>query len=116
MSFGKLALIRDSNLRAALARTSGLQEDVAAVLAYARELSLAAATLLGRYPEIQTGQVAPEGQQEIVPSTLRALRSDMEFMGISTAKFEYWGAYLNESRRLEAHVETVVAMIESNLE
>ena len=112
---GKLALIRDSNLRALLSRTSGLQEDVAEVLAYAQEMSLEAAMLLGRYPEIQTGEVAPEGQQEIAASTLRALRSDAEFMGVSTAKVGCWGAYLSESRRLEAHVETVVAMIEANL-
>ena len=115
VSSGKLALIRDSNLRASLARTSGIQEDVAEVLAYAQELSLEAATLLGRYPEIQIGEVTPEGQQEIAASILRALRSDAEFMGVSTAKFGYWRAYLNESRRLEAHVETLVAKIEANL-
>jgi len=112
---GKLALIRDSNLRAALARTSGIQEDLAEVLAYALELSLEAATLMGRYPEIQIAYVAVEGKQEIAASTLRALRSDTEFMGVSTAKSYYWGAYLNELRRLEAHVDLVVAMIDAAL-
>ena len=89
---------------------------MAEVLAYAMELSLEAATLLGRYPEIQAGQVALEGQRKITPSTLRALRSDTEFMGVSTSKAEFWGAYGVELRRLEAHVDLVVAMIDAALE
>ncbi len=116
VSSGKLALIRDSNLRAVLARTSGIQADVAEVLAYATELSLEAATLLGRYPEIQAGQVALEGQRKIAPSTLRALRSDTEFMGVSTSKAEFWGAYSIELRRQDAQVDLVVAMIDAALE
>ena len=117
VSSGKLAMIRDGNLRAALARTSGIQVDVLEVLAYALELSLKAATLFGRYSEIQAATATdPLGSGQVTASTLRALRSDIEFMGVSTAKAYYWAAYASESRRLEVHVDLVVAMIEAALE
>ncbi len=116
VSSGKLALVRDGDLRAALARTSGLQADVEEVLDYARQLSLEAATLLGRHREIQSGEAVPDGPREVTAATLRALRSDAAFMGVSTAKTEFWQAYSNESRRLEEHVNNVLTMIEAVLD
>ena len=53
MNSGKLALIQDLELRAALARFKGLQLDVVEVLEYTNTFNLQAAAILGEFQEVR---------------------------------------------------------------
>ena len=118
---GKLALIRDAELRAALARFEGLQSNVSEVLGHTNELDRAAATELGSFDEVRAVVSGLENfsqedlsEVRLSAATLSAMRSDRELVSIATAKLRYWDAYLYEVGLLRDNVTAVLALIERN--
>jgi hypothetical protein len=111
VSSGKLGLVRSPALRAALARTTAIQADVAEPFALAMEYNREAMLLLGQHPEIQQGppQLGSTGWSQ---STLESIRSDKALMALVTAKRSFTFGYITELRRLKAHLEEVLTAIQ----
>ncbi len=118
---GKLALIRDLELRAALGRFQGRQTDVAEVVAYTNELNREAAKILGGYPEIRAVLASTRGFDgetvatlRISPGTVRAIRVDEELMSVASAKLRYWDGYFFEVEKLRSNVDEVLRLIDES--
>lgn len=110
VSSGKLALIRDASLRAALAEVESLREDVQEVQDVVSDLAADGTRELSRYPEV-VGVFDRPDREPLGGDVMRALRSDGAIMAIQGAKIQYWGAYASELARLEAHLAAVEALL-----
>jgi hypothetical protein len=116
---GKLALVEDTDLRAALARFDGIQADVSEVLWYTNELNLEAAKLLGAFDDVRTFLAQTEGltadilaEGRLSGETLGRMRSDEQLMNISAAKLRYWDGYLLEVRALRENVTEILILLD----
>jgi len=119
---GKLALIRDTKLRAALARFDGLESNVSDVTWFTNELSVQAAKQLGGLEEIRdvfsheselTADVLD--RLTVSPGTVVLMLGDPELMRIGTAKLRYWDGYLFEVRALRTNIEEVLSLLAENV-
>jgi len=116
---GKLALVANPDLRAALARFDGLQADVSEVLWYTNELNLEAGKLLGAFDEVRAFVSQTEGlttddldQVHLSGETLARMRADEQLMSIGAAKLRFWDGYLFEVRALRENVSEVLTLLE----
>lgn len=120
---GKIALVADADLRAALARFDGIHEDVTEVLWYTNELNLKAAQILGSFDEVrgilsQTDSLTEDvlTQGRLSGETLAGMRANDELMNISTAKLRYWDGYLLQVEFLLQNVNEVLALLEQEVD
>lgn len=122
ISSGKLAIIRDVDLRAALARFDGLFSDASELTWFTNELNLRAAERLGELEEIRAvlaresdiGDTLFE-QLTLSPATVREMHDDPELMRVATAKLRYWDGYFFEVRAFRQEIDAVLALLAANL-
>jgi hypothetical protein len=121
ISSGKLAIIRDAELRAALARFDGLQSDVSEVTWYTNELNLRAAERLGEIEEIRAvlsreSELTDDvfDRRTLSATTVRRMLDDPELMSVATAKLRYWDGYFFEVRALRQNIDEVLSLLEAS--
>ena len=118
---GKLALIGSPELRAALSRFRGKQEDVNDVLAHLDALNRREAIVLGEFPDVlqALGNVRPPNEigdsaaEPLVISapTLARMRRHPDVGGTAAAKLIFWNGYLHELEEQQAVLEETLALI-----
>ncbi|MFV1988714.1 MAG: hypothetical protein ACC682_15675 [Gemmatimonadota bacterium] len=112
ISSGKLALLHDPRLRAALARFQGLQADVDEVMGYINGFNTDIASILGEFEAIQAAH--SRGEEHLSPETIASLRGSARLRGAATAKLIYWDPYLFELGRLQAQLGVTSDLIREN--
>ena len=110
---GKLDLIRDTELRAALAGLQALQDIAEESLEPLVELGTAASVILMEYPEIQRG-VASNTFDLSAPSApiLAALRGEPQLVRLASSRTMLTVGYVAGLRDLEPGLEAVVHLLE----
>jgi len=114
ISSGKLALIDDVELRALLAETKSIDQDVSEMRQVVMDLSVNAATALGRYPELASLMDA-ETRPHTDPVTAWRATSDEEVLALVNAKRLYMGFYASQLGRLRGHFDAIIAAIDRAL-
>ena len=111
---GKLGLIRDPNLRAALEETGALSEVLDRFRGRLADLNQRGVLALGRYPEaLEIYRNIPASLEGVIdPSLLRDLRADADLMAIVGAKTIIFTGYSRELGRLHDHLDQLVSLID----
>ena len=113
---GKLELIRDVELRAALAGLKRLQVEAdgpggpGAGLA---DLGLQAAALLGIEREVQLGYTDAVSQSPISAATVQALRSEEQIVALAATRSMMTTGYVEQLRDLEAELVRILSLLEA---
>ena len=113
VSSGKLALIQDASLRAALAEIASLGEDVSEPAAALSRLTEEGTRAIAHYPEI----AAVFGLSGSVPAdAMGALRADTNAMAILGTKVMYWEGYSRALGALGDRLDAAAAQILAQLQ
>jgi hypothetical protein len=111
---GKLALIKDIELRALLAQTTSIDENTSEMRQVLMDLSVAGAIALGEHTEVAPLMDAGT-RRAIAASAFRAPSSDPDVLAVVRAKQLYMGFYVGQLESLGAHLATITAAIERHL-
>ena len=112
---GKLELIRDVELRAALAGLKRLQDEADGPRGPGMrlaDLSAEAGPLVGGQRAVQVGWVEGGPRRSISAVDLRALRSDDRIVALAASRGMLTLGYINTLRRLEAELVRIQALME----
>ena len=117
LNSGKLDLIRDAELRAALAETSSIEEGADEVQTWVQNFAQQGATALLRHPAVAELQTSPLSNSErtLSRAAVMELRSDSDLIAIVVSKLTYWRGYLTEADSLQAHVDLVLRSLDQAL-
>jgi hypothetical protein len=113
VSSGKLGLIRDASLRAALSDFLARDEYTERTAANLQALSLEGQKVLGRRPEVAPILgTAGQGGAPIRAETLRALRSDPDLGGVAGAKMTSWTVYQVLLGGLQRRLDALLVLLQ----
>ena len=111
ISSGKLALIEDIELRALLADTRSIDNNVSEMRQVVMELSVDAATALGRYPELAS-LMDPGAPAPTSPVASWRANSDEEVLALVSSKLLYMGFYWSTLDSLDRHFDALIRAID----
>ena len=110
---GKLALIQDASLRAALAEVASISEDVGEPAEALSRLTEAGTRAVARYPEV-AGTFGLPGT--VSADVMVALRADANVMAILGTKVLYWQGYTVSLGALADQLDMVTGQILTQLQ